>query len=188
MKFNFRNKLTVFYAFNIILLLILVLLSFPLYKFFSYIASNEKTIELSDNEFVKNALVTDNKYTSSKVINRIIKVNFKAEVENSLNWQFVTMENSLDIKVGENTVVKYMGKNLSEESITATADFIILPEKISPYFVKTECFCFKEQTLNPGESQIFSMVFFLDPSLDSDKDLDKIEKLDFTYKLSEYIS
>ena len=185
MKFNFRNKLTVFYAFNIILLLVLVLLSFPLYKLFSYIASNEKIFELSDNEFVKNALVTDNKYTSSKVINRIIKVNFKAEVENSLNWQFMAIENSLDIKVGENNVVKYMGKNLSEKTITATADFIVLPEKILPYFVKTECFCFKEQTLNPGESQIFSMVFFLDSSLDQDSNLSDINDLVVTYRFFE---
>ena len=185
MKFNFRNKLTVFYAFNIILLLILVLLSFPLYKFFSYIAGNEKTIELSDNEFVKNASIADSELKSSKVINRIIKVNFKAEVENSLNWQFVTMENSLDIKVGENTVVKYMGKNLSEKAITATADFIVLPEKILPYFVKTECFCFKEQTLKPGESQIFSMVFFLDSSLDQDSNLSGINDLIVTYRFSE---
>jgi len=185
MKFNFRNKLTVFYVFNIILLSILVLISFPLYKFFSYIADNDKIVELSDNEFVKSASVSNNKYTSSDVINRIIKVNFKAEVENSLNWQFVAMEDSLDIKVGENNVVKYMGKNLSEESITATADFIILPEKISPYFVKTECFCFKEQTLNPGESQIFSMVFFLDSTLDQDTDLDGINDLVVTYRFSE---
>ena len=97
----------------------------------------------------------------------------------------MAIENSLDIKVGENNVVKYMGKNLSEKTITATADFIVLPEKILPYFVKTECFCFKEQTLNPGESQIFSMVFFLDSTLDQDTDLDGINDLVVTYRFSE---
>ena len=56
------------------------------------------------------------------------------------------------------------------------------------FLLKTECFCFTEQTLAPGESQTFTMVFFLDPSLDLDKDLDNIEDLIFTYQLSEYKS
>ena len=78
--------------------------------------------------------------------------------------------------------------DLSNKSITVTADFTALPEKIIPYLIKTECFCFTEQTLKPGESQLFTMVFFLDPSLDSDKELNDITDLVFTYKLSEYKS
>jgi len=74
------------------------------------------------------------------------------------------------------------------KTITATADFIMDPIKITPYLIKTECFCFTKQTLAPGESQIFVMVFFLDPSLDLDKDLDKTNDLVFTYQLSEYKS
>ena len=84
--------------------------------------------------------------------------------------------------------MKYEGKNLSDKTITATADFIALPEVIIPYLIKTECFCFIEQTLLPGESQIFTMVFFLDSSLDLDKDLDNIKDLVFTYRFSEYKS
>ena len=45
-----------------------------------------------------------------------------------------------------------------------------------------------EQTLKPGESQIFTMLFFIDPSLDKDKELDDIKELVFTYRLSEYTS
>ena len=118
----------------------------------------------------------------------MMTIKFNAEVDSSLQWDFQALKDAIEIKVGQNSIVKYEGKNLSNKTITATADFIALPEKIIPYLIKTECFCFTEQTLAPGESQIFTMVFFLDPSLDSDKDLDNIKDLVFTYQLSEYKS
>ena len=76
-------------------------------------------------------------------------------------------------------------KNLSHNTITGTADFFALPEKILPYLIKTECFCFTKQILKPGESQIFSMVFFLDSSLDQDSNLSDINDLVVTYRFFE---
>ena len=38
------------------------------------------------------------------------------------------------------------------------------------------------------ESKIFTLVFYLDPSLDSDSSLDNLKELVFTYKFSEYKS
>ena len=92
-----------------------------------------------------------------------------------------------DLSRDENQVVKFEGKNLSHNTITGTADFFALPEEILPYLIKTECFCFTKQILKPGESQIFSMVFFLDPSLDQDSDLDNLKELTLTYKFSEFL-
>ena len=90
--------------------------------------------------------------------------------------------------IGENKVIRYEGKNLSNRIITSTADFFASPESIFPYLVKTECFCFTEQILKPGESKIFTMIFYLDPSLDSDSNLDDLKELVFTYEFSEYKS
>ena len=98
------------------------------------------------------------------------------------------MQETIDIHVGESKVISFEGKNLSNSTITSTADFIASPESIFPYLIKTECFCFTEQTLKPGESKIFTLVFFLDPSLDSDSNLDDLQELVFTYKFSEYKS
>ena len=84
---------------------------------------------------------------------------------------FQALKDVIDIKVGQNSIVKFEGRNLSNKTITAMSNFIALPEKIIPYLIKTECFCFTKQTLAPGESQIFTMVFFLDPSLDLDLSL-----------------
>ena len=186
MKFDIKNKSTVFFIFNIVLLVVLISLSFPLYKFFSHITGYDRLTKIPDNEFVQNSVIVNSNIKSSKIIDRIIEITFKAEVDSSLNWQFKSLQNSKKLKVGENNVVKFEGKNLSNRIITATADFSAIPEKILPYLIKTECFCFTEQTLKPGEIQIFSLVFFLDPSLDQDADLDDLNELVLTYKFSEY--
>ena len=98
------------------------------------------------------------------------------------------MNKEIEVKIGENNIVKYHGKNLSNQTITSTADFIINPEAAQVYLIKTECFCFIEQTLKPGESQIFTMIFYIDPSIDSDWYFNNLEELVFTYEFSEYKS
>ena len=187
-KFFKKNKIISLFLFNIFLLIFLLILSFPLYKFFSYVTGYNKPIELLDNEFVKNSTILNPKAQSSMILDRTMNIEFKAELENDLNWRFEVMENNIDIKIGENRVIQFKGTNLSNKKITSTADFYADPESILPYLIKIECFCFTEQTLKPGEDQIFSLVFFLDPSLDNDANLDELRELVFTYKFSEFTS
>ena len=125
---------------------------------------------------------------SPKVIDRIMKINLIAEVDSLLEWDFKVLQETINVKIGENKTISYKGKNLSGRTITSTANFVVSPESIDPYLVKTECFCFTEQTLKPEESKIFTMVFYLDPSLDSDSNFDKLKELVFTYEFSEYKS
>ena len=180
MKYK-KNKFVIFYIFNIILLLAVLLLVIPASKFLS-------KINLEDNEFVTDQVVINPDAKSPKVIDRTIEIKFVAEVDSLLEWDFKALQDTINVKIGENKIISYEGKNLSDRIITSTANFIVSPESIYPYLVKTECFCFTEQTLKPGESKIFTMVFYLDPSLDSDSNLDKLKELVFTYEFSEYKS
>ena len=186
MKSFFKSKTSIFFIFNVLLLIILFFLSFPLYNFLSNKDFFDKTVKLADNENVRNSVIKNSNFESPKVISRIMKVNFNTEIDSSLNWYFESIEDMIEIKVGENIIAKFEGKNLSNKSSTGTAEFFASPEIILPYLIKTECFCFTEQTLKPGESQIFTMVFFLDSSLDNDVKLDNVTDLTFTYKFSEY--
>ena len=104
-------------------------------KFISHITGYEKIVYLSDNEYVKDSTITSNQIVSKKVIDRKMKINFLAEIDDSLNWNFFSLKENSEIKVGENMVVKFEGKNLSNKPITATADFIAFPEKILPYII-----------------------------------------------------
>tara|TARA_B100000029_G_scaffold469231_1_gene506951 strand:- start:1936 stop:2478 length:543 start_codon:yes stop_codon:yes gene_type:complete len=180
MKFK-KNRFIIFYVFNIILLLILLVLAIPASKFLS-------RVSLSDNELVIGQAIIEPESKSPKVIDRSLEIKLLAQVDEFLGWEFKSLEDSIRIKLGENRVISYVGKNLSNKEITSTADFKVVPESIYPYIIKTECFCFKEQTLLPGESKIFTMVFFLDPSLDSVENFRDLKELVFTYEFSEYKS
>ena len=180
MKYK-KNKFVIFYIFNIILLLIVLLLAIPASKFLS-------KIHLADNEFVTGQAVINPNAKSPKVIDRTIEIKLVAKVDSLLEWDFKALQDTINVKIGENKIISYKGKNLSDRTITSTANFVISPESIYPYLVKTECFCFTEQTLKPEESKIFTMVFYLDPSLDSDSNFDKLKELVFTYEFSEYKS
>jgi len=176
-----KYKFHIFFIVNIFLLLIILLLSIPATKYLS-------KINLEDNEFVEGQTIINPKAISPKIIDRIITINFVAKVGSSLEWKFKPLQNSVDVKIGENRIIEYEGINLSNRTITSTANFITEPEAFQAYLVKTECFCFTEQTLKPGESKIFTMVFYIDPSLDSDWYFDNLKELVFTYEFSEYKS
>ena len=176
-----KNKFLIFFIVNIFLLLIVLLLSIPATKFLS-------KINLDDNEFVEDQTIINPKAISPKIIDRKITINFIAKVDSSLEWKFKPLQDTIDVKIGENKIIEYEGKNLSNRTITSTANFIVEPEASQAYLVKTECFCFTEQTLKPGESKIFAMVFYIDPSLDSDWYFDDLKELVFTYEFSEYKS
>ena len=176
-----KNKFLIFFIVNIFLLLIVLLLSIPATKFLS-------KINLDDNEFVEGQTIINPKAISPKIIDRKITINFIAKVDSSLEWKFKPLQDTIDVKIGENKIIEYEGKNLSNRTITSTANFIAEPEAFQAYLVKTECFCFTEQTLKPGESKIFTMVFYIDPSLDSDWYFNDLKELVFTYEFSEYKS
>ena len=176
-----KNKFFKFFIVNIFLLLIIILVAIPTTKFLS-------KINLDDNEFVKGQRIINPEATPPQIIDRSMNIKFIAEVDNALKWELKASNESISFKIGENQTIMYEGKNISDRTITATADFFASPEAILPYLVKTECFCFTEQTLKPGETQIFTMVFYLDPALDKDWYFNDLKELVFTYKFSEYKS
>ena len=180
MKYK-KNKFFILLLVNIFLLLIVILLSIPASKFLS-------KVNLDDNEFVKGQKVISPETIPPQVIDRAMSIKFIAEVDSALKWELKALNENIDFKIGENQIIRYEGKNLSDRTITATANFFAYPEAILPYLVKTECFCFTEQTLKPGETQIFTMVFYLDPALDKDWYFNDLKELVFTYKFSEYKS
>tara|TARA_B110000116_G_scaffold71924_1_gene62307 strand:+ start:398 stop:940 length:543 start_codon:yes stop_codon:yes gene_type:complete len=178
MKYK-KNKFSILLIVNIFLLLIVILLSIPASKFLS-------KINLDDNDFVKGQKIITPEAIPPQIINRTMSINFTAEVDSALKWELTPLNESIDFKIGENQIIKYEGKNLSDRTITATADFFASPEAILPYLIKTECFCFTEQTLKPEETQIFTMVFYIDPALDTNWYFKDLKELVFTYKFSEY--
>ena len=54
------------------------------------------------------------------------------------------------MKIGEEQLAFYDGKNLGDHTITGHALYNVTPDVVGRYFHKTECFCFTSQTLAAG--------------------------------------
>ena len=76
---------------------------------------------------------------------KIIKVHFDANVDPGLPWKFIPKHNNVDVMTGENVLIFYYSKNLSDKDIIGTAVYNVTPQKAGKYFNKVHCFCFEEQ-------------------------------------------
>ncbi|MCG8505781.1 MAG: cytochrome c oxidase assembly protein [Sphingomonadales bacterium] len=122
---------------------------------------------------------------SDEVLERRIKVRFVANTHRDLAWEFAPAQTALTIKVGEQGLAFYRASNYSDRRITGTATFNVSPHKAGYYFTKVECFCFVEQTLEPGESVDMPVMFFVDPEIDEDRNLDEVTEIALSYTFFE---
>ena len=113
-------------------------------------------------------------------IARQMTVRFDSNVANDLAWT-VTPAAHITDNIGNVDTVNYVATNYSDKPITGMAVFNVSPEKAGVYFNKIECFCFTEQTLQPGETVDMPIVFFVDPELDDNQELDTIKEITLSY-------
>ena len=57
------------------------------------------------------------------------------------------------------------------------------PEVSGEYFDKISCFCFTTQHLGPHESAEWPVVFFLDPALEKDESMARVDSITLSYTL-----
>jgi cytochrome c oxidase assembly protein subunit 11 len=72
-------------------------------------------------------------------------------------------------------------KNEGAKPATGVATFNVQPGQAGAFFVKLKCFCFEEQTLQPGETMDFPVVFYLDPDLAKEHTLDGLTGITLSY-------
>ncbi len=92
-----------------------------------------------------------------------IRILFEARVKDGLPWKFWPVQKVVLAKPGETLQVVYRAKNLSDKPVTAKAMHIDEPKDLaSKYLQVVQCFCFIQQTLDPGEEIQLPLVFRLD--------------------------
>lgn len=117
----------------------------------------------------------------SEVMNRTIAVRFDSNVAPGLNWRFSPEKPELKVKLGETTTVYYKVTNAGDKPSTGIATYNVQPDLAGTYFSKLECFCFTEQTLQPGETLESAVVFYVDPRLVQDNDVKDLTSLTLSY-------
>jgi len=121
----------------------------------------------------------------NEILNRTVTVNFDANVSGGLPWDFAPEQKSLDVKLGQSGLAYYKVKNYSDEPVVGTATFNVTPIKSAPYFTKTECFCFTEQRIEPGEEMLMPVLFFVDPLMNEEARNDDVTSITLSYTFFE---
>jgi cytochrome c oxidase assembly protein subunit 11 len=117
---------------------------------------------------------------SDKILNKTIQVTFDANISPGLNWEFKAAQ-AVKPKIGETVQIEYTATNRSSKPTTGTAVFNVTPMEAGAYFNKVECFCFTEQTLQPGQSVQMPVVFFVDPELATAQETKNIKTITLSY-------
>jgi cytochrome c oxidase assembly protein subunit 11 len=97
---------------------------------------------------------------------RTITVEFDANARGP--WEFQPQVRSLQVHPGELATVMYEFTNVQKRRVVAQAIPSYAPGQAGPHFHKIQCFCFEQQTLEPGETRRWPVAFVIDPRLSKD--------------------
>ncbi|EAU39650.1 cytochrome C oxidase assembly protein [Fulvimarina pelagi HTCC2506] len=100
-----------------------------------------------------------------QVSDKTIEVRFDGNTAKGLPWTFRPNDRSITVRLGETSETSYQVVNNSDRPITGQALYNVTPDAAGIYFNKIACFCFNEQTLQPGESVEMPITFFVDPEV-----------------------
>ena len=143
--------------------------SVPLYQLFCQVTGYGGTTQVAE-------------VTADTVIpNHPIKVRFDANTNPALNWRFEAVDAPLTLNPGEEVVINYRATNLGDAPSTGTSTYNVTPVKAGPHFMKIDCFCFIEQTLQPGESVLMPVRFYIDPEIVADSNTVDVDEIILSY-------
>lgn len=91
-------------------------------------------------------------------MSREVKVELLA-TSAGLPWSFESLDRAVTLHPGELTTVRYRVVNTLGRAVTAHAIMNTAPAIGARYIEKQACFCFSDQTLQPGEAREMPVVF-----------------------------
>jgi cytochrome c oxidase assembly protein subunit 11 len=114
-------------------------------------------------------------------LGRELTIRFDSNVAPGLPWKFEPEQNTIKLHIGEVATVRYKVVNEAARAITAQASYNVTPTTVGAYFDKINCFCFTQQTMQPGETREMTVVFYVDPKIVKDRDQDPLNTITLSY-------
>jgi cytochrome c oxidase assembly protein subunit 11 len=101
-------------------------------------------------------------------LTRLVNVEFLSHTMPGVGLEFKPEQFSVRIHPGAITHVNYVITNTSDRVFVGQAVPSVTPAVAAPFLEKLECFCFNQQTFQPGESRTMPVVFVLNPDMSRD--------------------
>lgn len=117
---------------------------------------------------------------SGAPIDRSVTVRFDTNVR-GLPWQFRPEATSQEVRLGAPAMAWFKIRNDSDQPLTGRALYNVVPESAGAYFVKTQCFCFKDQTIPAHTEMRFPVIFYVEPKFASDRNTSAFQEITLSY-------
>jgi cytochrome c oxidase assembly protein subunit 11 len=121
---------------------------------------------------------------SDVVLAQTVNIRFDGSVTSELPWDFRPVVNTMTLKLGETGMAYFEAHNYGPTRVAGTATFNVLPYDAGPYFDKIDCFCFNIQVLEPGETVLMPVTFFVDPEILNESELPVLPEITLSYTFS----
>lgn len=147
--------------------------SVPLYRLFCQVTGFAGTTMIaSESEADRAATLA----TGQK-----ISIRFDATTASDMPWTFHPSQATDTITIGQRDIATYVARNESSRPVTGKATFNVTPDQAGQYFNKIQCFCFTEQTLQPGQEVIMPVLYYVDPAMLDDPLMQGVEQITLSY-------
>jgi cytochrome c oxidase assembly protein subunit 11 len=110
-----------------------------------------------------------------------MSIRFDSNVQPGMPWQFYPEHRTDTVTIGRKDMAIFIAKNMSDKPVTGTASFNVTPTQAGAYFTKIQCFCFTQQTLQPGEEVRMPVLYFVDPKILQDSDNKDTQQITLSY-------
>ena len=110
-----------------------------------------------------------------------VTIRFNANTAPGLPWRFTPGQGPMPLRLGDEGMAFYQATNTAAAAITGVATYNVTPAVVGKYFHKTACFCFEQQTLEPGQQADMPIAFWLDPQMAKDPATRDIRTITISY-------
>ncbi len=172
-----RNKRTMLLGFGMALAMLgMGYAAVPLYDLFCRVTGFGGTTQVASES---DAALAERLGASAGGVTYSIR--FDANTSRNMPWEFKPVQVTDTVAIGQRDMAFYTARNNSSVPITGTATFNVEPEQAGRYFNKIQCFCFTEQTLQPGEEIRMPVLYYVDPAALDDANMEGVEQITLSY-------
>ncbi|MCW2364497.1 MULTISPECIES: cytochrome c oxidase assembly protein [Sphingobium] len=146
----------------------------PLYRLFCQVTGFGGTTQRVDAAEAAKAV-------SLQTQGRQLSIRFDSNIGGGIPWEFYPEKRRVTVGVGGKSMAIFIAKNTSNKPVTGRAAFNVTPEYVGKYFSKVQCFCFTEQTLQPGQQVRMPVLFYVDKAFLDDSDGKDVQEITLSY-------
>lgn len=120
-----------------------------------------------------------------QILDQTVTIRFDASLDRNMPWTFRPVERQMTVRIGEAGLAFYEAHNPTSRPVAGTASYNVTPYSAGRYFDKIDCFCFTEQVLQPGETVLMPVSFFVDPEIVNDREAQFVHTITLGYTFFE---